>query len=368
MTMQNRLPSRRAMDASAGQVGLHWCCSQEGIPGIAKRCLRSWRAAVVLPALLFAAAGAPAQTFDRETEIKPFAESLSKSTDLEVEKIVATLSQARVLDTVLKAISRPAEGLPWYKYRPIFLSVTRIDKGVAFWREHRDTVARAERRFGVDASVIVAIIGVETLYGQRAGNLRILDSLATLAFRYPKRAKFFRRELEQFLILTHEEGLDVLALKGSYAGAMGIPQFISSSYRNYAIDFDGDGVRDLINSPADAIGSVASYLKRHGWQRGQLVALPAEVSRTAHEELVAPGVEPNMLVADMVARGVSVSDRGVLDQRGALLEFELKSGHVHWIGLRNFYAITRYNHSQLYALAVHQLAQEIEKEFLSVGG
>ena len=323
-----------------------------------------WRRAVLVSTMLFAFGCVDAQTLDVNTEIKPFAESLARSTNVDVALIIEILSDARVLDSVIAAISKPAEGLPWYKYRPIFLSETRIKKGVKFWQKHREVLARAQREFGVDTSVIVAIIGVETLYGERAGRLRIIDSLATLAFRYPKRATFFRRELEQFLILVHEEKLKPLQLKGSYAGAMGIPQFIASSYREYAIDFDGDGTRDLINSPDDAIGSVANYLKRHGWRPGQGVAIPVEVNGLAYKDLVAKGMKPHMPVADMLRSGVSLGELNAPDEQGALLAFELVSGQSHWIGLQNFYTITRYNHSQLYAMAVYQLAQKIGKEFL----
>ena len=215
---------------------------------------------------------------------------------------------------------------------------------------------------------IVAIIGVETFYGTRKGKHLVLDSLATLAFLYPRRGKFFRTELEQFLILARQENFETRKVKGSYAGAMGIPQFISSSYRRYAVDFDGDGVRDLINNQVDAIGSVANYLKVHGWQRGGAIALPASVPGSDYKTLVEKGLKPPTPVSDRHNFGVIVLYASANDSRGALIELTNKEDIEHWVGLQNFYAITRYNHSSLYAMAVFQLAREISKKYRSVEG
>ncbi len=267
-----------------------------------------------------------------------------------------------------KRFARPAESLDWYQYYPIFLTETRIARGEEFWRAYADPLTRASREYGVPAEIIVAIIGVETLYGSRKGKHLVLDSLATLAFRYPKRGKFFRTELEQFLILAQQENFDTPKVKGSYAGAMGIPQFISSSYQRFAVDFDGDGVRDLLNSEVDAIGSVANYLKRNGWQRDGAIALPASVSGDEHKALVEKGLKPTTPVSEMREFGVVVLYAGDNQSPGALIELTNEDDTEHWVGLQNFYAITRYNHSSLYAMAVFQLAREIRKRYRGAEG
>jgi membrane-bound lytic murein transglycosylase B len=261
-------------------------------------------------------------------------------------------------------MSRPAEAKPWHEYRSIFLTEPRIAGGAAFWAEHAATLERAESAYGIAAKYIVAIIGVETFYGRHEGKTRVLDSLATLAFRYPRRQEFFARELEQFILLTREEGLDARSLKGSYAGAMGIPQFIASSYRAYAVDFDGDRVRDLIGSPVDAIGSVANYLGEHGWRRHEEVVFPVRVSGAGYRSLLAKGLEPKTTLRAMAEQGVIIDADGADASRlGALVELDLRDGHEYWVGLKNFYAITRYNRSELYAMAVAQLAESIEQRY-----
>lgn len=308
------------------------------------------------------------QRLDPNTEIAPFVREMVSRHGFEQEMLERTLAGVRVRPEILEAIARPAESLDWYQYHPIFVTEARIRKGEAFWRKHADTLTRASRDYGVSPEIIVAIIGVETFYGTRKGKYLVLDSLATLAFRYPRRSKFFRAELEQYLILARQENLDVASVKGSYAGAMGIPQFISSSYRRYAVDFDGDGVRDLIDSQADAIGSVANYLKAHGWQRGAAIALPASVSGSEYKALVEKGLKPHTPVSDMHNFGVVVLFASENNSRGALIELNNKEDIEHWVALQNFYAITRYNHSSLYAMAVFQLAREIGKRYRSVEG
>jgi len=308
------------------------------------------------------------ERLDPNTEIAPFVSEMVSRHGFERESLDRVLRSVRVRQEILDAIARPAESLNWYQYHPIFLTETRIRKGEEFWRAHADTLANASREYGVSPEIIVAIIGVETLYGTRKGKHMVLDSLATLAFRYPKRSRFFRAELEQFLILAQQESFDIQKVKGSYAGAMGIPQFISSSYRHYAVDFDGDGVRDLLNSDIDAIGSVANYLKVHGWQRGAAVVLPASVSGDAYKALVEKGLKPHTPVSDMHNFGVIVLYANENESRGALIELANKDNTEHWVGLQNFYAITRYNHSSLYAMVVFQLAREIRKRYPGVEG
>ena len=310
-----------------------------------------------------AAAGSTA--LDRVTEIDPFVAGLELRLGVPAHETRALLADARVLDSVLEAIQRPAERKPWREYRKIFVTGKRIARGADFWRDHADSLARASERFGVPPEIIVAIIGVESFYGSHRGRLRVLDSLATLGFRYPRRSSFFLSELEEFVLLSSEEGLDARSVKGSYAGAMGIPQFISSSYRRYAIDFDGDGIRDLIGSPEDAIGSIGNYLAMHGWRAGGTVAVPAEVEGDEYRTVVEQGIKPHASLASIRAAGVRFSVEADQEEQGALLEFETKNGREYWVGLTNFYVITRYNHSRLYALAVLQLAQGIRERFAS---
>ena len=325
------------------------------------RKLATWFLGAVFMSLMVTAidvSAVRAESF-RVDETKAFVERMTARHNFEPAQLQATLAEARVLHSVLEAIARPAEAKPWYEYRKIFLQPLRIERGTDFFAEHRETLERAEIEFGVPPQIIVAIIGVETLYGEYKGRYRVLDSLATLGFRYQRRSEFFSTELEHFLLLAREEGLDPLEITGSYAGAMGIPQFIASSYRSYAVDFDGDNVRNLLGSVDDAIGSVANYLKRHGWRRQGQIAIPTQVEGQEHLALLELGLKPKVTIAEMKSSGVNVYDAVPNTAKGALLEFELRDGVEHWIGLDNFYAVTRYNHSALYAMAVFQLSEEI---------
>lgn len=317
---------------------------------------------VILGAFWNPAAAHGKGPLDEATELMPFVAQMSMAgyPESDVRRILA---EARVLPEVLDAISRPAEAKPWHAYRPIFLTEPRIAKGVDFWKAERAALGRAEDIYGVPPEIIVAIIGVETLYGERVGRIRVLDSLVTLGFRYPRRSDFFLSELRHFLLLARDEGLDPLVVKGSYAGAMGVPQFISSSYRNYAVDFNGDGRKDLISSTVDAIGSVANYLNRHGWQRGGEIAVAAEIDGDDYNELLALGTKPKLTMTELSRRGVRALGEVDAESRAALIELEQKNGTELWLVLDNFYAITRYNHSELYAMAVTQLAWKIRDRY-----
>jgi len=298
-----------------------------------------------------------------EEDVRLFMDEMVEKHGFDRDYLVSILSQARVSDTILQAISRPAEAMPWYRYRPIFLRTDRIRLGADFIRQHKDTLARAEREYGVPPEIIAAIIGVETRYGQNTGSYKVIDALVTLGFKFPRRAPFFRSELEQFLLLTREQQVDPHSVKGSYAGAMGIPQFISSSYRHYAIDFDGDGFIDIWNNPVDAIGSVANYFKVHGWQHGEKVAVKAYASDDRYKELIAPGLELDTAKNTLAHYGITADVDHNSEEQIKLLSYELEDGEEIWIGFRNFYAITRYNRSILYAMAVFQLANEISREY-----
>ena len=274
----------------------------------------------------------------------------------------SVFEHVEIIDSIIEAISRPAEKKPWYQYRPIFLKPDRIKQGVEFWEANAEPLARAEAVYGVPAEIIVAIIGVETRYGRDSGRYKVINSLATLAFDYPKRAAFFTGELEHFLLMSREQAMDPLSITGSYAGAMGIPQFIASSYRNYAVDFDRDGVVDIINNKVDAIGSVGNYFKIHGWVAGEPITRPAEISGDGFRQYLTDGLELDTTTGELTSHGLAIPDlQGNTEVK--LLEFENQDQNEYWLGFRNFYVITRYNNSMLYAMVVFQLAREIRSRY-----
>tara|TARA_R110002072_G_scaffold584_8_gene4624 strand:+ start:695 stop:1654 length:960 start_codon:yes stop_codon:yes gene_type:complete len=280
----------------------------------------------------------------------------------ERDALLEVFGQAERKDSILKAIARPAEKTkPWHEYRQIFVTSKRTAKGVDFYQRHRATLERAEAEFGVPAEMITAVIGVETRYGENMGSFRVIDALSTLAFDYPPRSPFFSKELKQYLILTREQSMPATEMKGSYAGAMGYGQFMPSSYRAYAVDFDGDDVIDIWNNPVDAIGSVANYFKRHGWRRGETVTVAATVSPGYKPELANDGLKPQRTVADFTAAGYRPAVAVPAEAKATVMEFEGSEGLEHWFGLHNFYVITRYNHSAMYAMSVYQLSQELAR-------
>lgn len=293
--------------------------------------------------------------------IQQFIKYMEDKHDYDVTKLQEIFKQARYSDKVLTAISRPAEALPWYKYRPIFLQPERVTQGIDFWKKHHEILQAAESKYGVPAEIIVAIIGVETRYGKFKGNDKVLDALSTLAFHYPKRSKFFRSELEQFLLLIREQNVDPFSITGSYAGAMGIPQFISSSYRNFAVDFDEDNKVDIWNNPADAIGSVANYFKMHGWITGEEIAIRAEPIDGRNPDFNDKGLEPDIHFSEIEKYGIKSQRNLAQDLKLKILAFENRDKNEIWLGFNNFYVITRYNHSPLYAMAVFQLSEEITR-------
>jgi membrane-bound lytic murein transglycosylase B len=272
-------------------------------------------------------------------------------------------TKAKKSDSVLNAISKPAEALPWYEYRTIFVQTDRIEQGLLFWKEHKELLSRAESDYGVPAEIIVAIIGVETRYGKQKGNNRVLDALSTLAFHYPKRGDFFRGELEQFLLLTREQNIDPLNLRGSYAGAMGIPQFIPSSFRNYAVDFDTDGKTDIWTNTADAIGSIANYFKVHGWKNGESIVVSGTATGNKYTEVLNNDLKPEIQSHKLSYYEIEVSDNLPVNSLVKVMSLAGNNGEEIWLGLNNFYVITRYNRSPLYAMAVYQLSDAIKKKY-----
>jgi len=298
-----------------------------------------------------------------QISVQKFINYMVSTHNYDVTALQKIFKQAKFSNRVLKAISKPAEALPWYKYRPIFLQPERVKQGIIFWERHKEKLLAAQDKYGVPAEIIVAIIGVETRYGKFTGNDRVLDALATLAFHYPKRSKFFRSELEQYLLLIREQKIDPYTIKGSYAGAMGIPQFISSSYRNYAIDFDADDKIDIWNNPVDAIGSVANYFKQHGWIAGEEIAVRAEVEDGQYLQVSNKELKPDIKLSEVTSYGIKPQENLTQDLKLKILSFENKDDNDIWLVFTNFYVITRYNHSPLYAMAVYQLAEEINKVY-----
>jgi membrane-bound lytic murein transglycosylase B len=267
-------------------------------------------------------------------------------------------SQVELKDDIIKKISSPSESLPWHKYRKIFLKVPRIKAGVEFWRENAATLATVEKETGVPAAIIVAIIGVETQYGQHTGHYRVIDALSTLAFAYPPRSPFFRKELEEFLLLCREEGIDPLKPTGSYAGAMGIPQFMPSSYRHYAIDFNKDKRRDIWQNPDDVIASIGNYFAKHGWQTGQSVIFPIR-DRSHNSVTPPPSLKEDLRLIKSNANDPNISKPLLSTKKAKIIAFEQENGEELWEASDNFYVITRYNQSPLYAMAVYQLSLAI---------
>ena len=301
------------------------------------------------------AQGAP---YSERREVQAFIHEMVQRHGFIEGELNYLFSRVRRTDQVLEAIEKPAEKTrTWRDYRAPFMEERRISDGMAFWRSHRAALSRAEKAYGVPAEVIVAIIGVETFYGRNTGRWRVVDALTTLAFDYPARAGFFRSELESYLLFAREGNLDVFAMRGSYAGAMGLPQFMPSSARRYAVDFDRDGTVDLRRSPSDAIGSVGSFLRQHGWRKDAPLLVAARVSGDAWRSLAGGGFEPKVPVAKWLEAGVQIDKAGFEDLPAVLVE--LDAGDVR-LGFRNFYVITRYNRSAMYAAAVSDLSQALK--------
>lgn len=309
------------------------------------------------------ATSASADNYSDHPDAQAVIDELVAQEDFEREALIEVFAQAERKDSILKAIARPAEkSKPWYEYRKIFVTEQREEEGMAFYATHRASLERAEAELGVPAEIILAIIGVETYYGRIAGSYRVIDALSTLAFDYPRRSPFFTSELKHYLMLTREQGFDPVQMNGSYAGAMGYGQFMPSSYRSYAIDFDDDGITDIWNNPVDAIGSVANYFKRHGWLEGEPVVYSATApADLADENFVQTrkDLKPVRTIAEYEAMGVKAAQALPANAMATAMKFELEEGYQYWLGLHNFYVITRYNHSAMYAMSVYQLSQNL---------
>ncbi|MBQ0798589.1 MAG: lytic murein transglycosylase B [Porticoccaceae bacterium] len=311
---------------------------------------------------------AHARNYDDNPATQALIDSMVAEHQFERPALEKLFAEAEYKQSIIDAMTRPAEKVKeWKDYRKIFVTKKRINQGVDFWHDNRATLERAQRDYGVDPAIIVAILGVETYYGRLTGSYRVLDALSTLAFDYPPRSTFFAKELKEFLLLSREQNKKANELTGSYAGAMGYGQFIPSSYRAYAVDYTGDDFADIWDNPVDAIGSVANYFARHGWQTGQAVVVRARVGKDYVADHINDVRPPELTLATLRAQGFTpVGERadGSWDDntKAFPLKLEGKHGAEFWLAFDNFYVITRYNHSRRYAMAVYQLAEEIRAQ------
>ena len=306
---------------------------------------------VVMLSGLFGSAG----DYTDHPKVEPFIEQMVQEHQFDAQEVRDVLAQAERKESILKAIARPAErSKAWYEYRNIFIKDSRINAGKKFLKEYKQTFDVVEAKYGVPREIIAAIIGVETFYGRNTGSYRVIDALATLAFDYPKRSLFYR-ELKHYFVMTRDNNLNILDIKGSYAGAMGLGQFIPSSYISYAVDFDGDGKKDLWNSREDAIASVAYYFKRHGWKKDQPVAQVVTLHNTDADKYANETLSLKADLKTWQKRGVNIP-KDMPQQNAALFRYKTEKEQEYWLAYKNFYVITRYNHSRLYARAVYELS------------
>jgi len=325
----------------------------------------SWLAVLsagVLMAISQPALAQNAQVQGLAPEVNAFVARMAREHGFDAVELGRLFGDLKPNQTIINAFNAPATARPWSYFRELYVTPTRIEGGVAFWNENAELLEKVRLAYGVPEEIIVSIIGVETIYGRYTGSFRIVDALYTLGFEVPRRSRFFQGQFEHFLLLTRENHIDLKTATGSFAGAMGLPQFMPSSYRQYAVDFDGDGRIDLWNSVADAVGSVGNYLHRFGWQEGKQIVLPAKVTTSNTETLERLGVKPALSLSQLRSRGVE-ADAVIQDDIDAgFFSLEAEQGPEYWLSLKNFYVITRYNRSNNYAMAVYQLAREIAKQ------
>jgi len=303
----------------------------------------------------------------KDPDVQKFISEMVQQHNFNKKQLEQLFSQVKIKQKILDAMSRPAEkSKAWHEYRKIFVTKKRIKGGVKFWQDNKDIIAYAEKIYGVAPEIMVSIIGVETYYGRLQGSYRVMDALSTLAFRYPKRSKFFRSELKHFLLMSQEQNFEPLTKSGSYAGAMGMGQFMPSSFQEYAVDFNGDGKKNIWNNNADAIGSVANYFKRHGWQRDQPVTDKVSLNKKysiTMKDRCKRSCKPKLTITDYKNKGIQGKTSLNNNSKAILLILRQKQRKEYWLGYNNFYVISRYNHSTLYSMAVYQLSQEIKQAY-----
>jgi membrane-bound lytic murein transglycosylase B len=317
---------------------------------------------LLIPLLLAATAASAFEPYQERADVRAFIAEMAERNGFDPDQLAAEFRKVEPSPQVIKAITPATEpaAKSWQAYRGRFVEPRRISRGLEFWHDHEIALVRAQALYGVPAEIIVAIIGVETIYGQHTGSFDVFNALTNLAFDYPPRAPLFRRELEALLLLAREEKQDPWGYRGSYAGAIGLPQFLPSSIRSYAVDFDRDGRIDLAASSDDAIGSVGHFLMEHGWEEGEPIALPAKVSRDGTPSLLAEGIRPARLPAELARLGVE-SDNAP-EKPAALIDLTTPDAPTEYrLGFNNFYVLTRYNRSSFYAAAVMDLAETLRK-------
>lgn len=294
-----------------------------------------------------------------QKDIRSFAKQMANKHQFNELKILKILTPLKVNGMVIKKISKPAESMAWSSYRKIWMTDERINGGIEFWEKNKATLQRAEQVYGVETAMIVAIIGVETFYGTNQGSFSVLDALNSLSFYYPKRAVFFRGELAEYFVLARKQGWDLNQIKGSYAGAMGMGQFISSSYRRFGVDFNQDGKINLFNDPVDMIGSIANYFSKHGWKNNGFVFQPIKLTQN-QQHLVQYDLELVYSLNELKAFGLNIEQLKNKTDKAGVFVFDGENGKEYWLGGENFYTITRYNINAMYALAIFQLSQAIK--------
>ncbi|RUR11732.1 lytic murein transglycosylase B [Legionella septentrionalis] len=303
----------------------------------------------------------------KRKDVQRFVSDMVRHHGFDKRQLLAILREAQYQPQIIESMNKPFEKKTWDVYKALFLTEERVQKGIEFWRMNQAALEKAQKRFGVPAHIIVAIIGVETLYGERQGNYRVLDALSTLAFYYPKRAEFFTKELKEYLLLCREQRVSVTEYKGSYAGAIGKPQFMPSSYRFYAVDFTGNGKRDLVNDDRDVIGSVANYFHKHGWIMNEGVAEPAIVNGSSYKQIQSNARKAEYDYSRIVAAGITpVVQAANHPHKVGLIELTTPEGQEFWLAYPNFYVITRYNTSPQYALVVYLLSQQLQRQWAAI--
>jgi len=308
------------------------------------------------------------KSFAHRKDVQKFIHEMHQKHGINEKTLTEHFKKFHTNKKVIALMDKQFKPSPWYNYHNRLITQKRISDGIRFWKENQKSLEKAEQRFGVPAEIIVAIIGIESSYGQITGTYPVLQTLATLAFDYPRRAPFFRKELEHFLLISEEGSLHPTKTLGSYAGAMGMPQFMPSSYRQFAVDFSGSGKRDLIYNKADVIGSVANYLSTHGWQAAKPIIHKAKVSGTKYKMLLNPkDPKPRLTLNELAKYNIQLVQQKKWNNeihKARLIELETaKNIKEHWLGFHNFYVITRYNNSIFYATAVYLLSERIRSSY-----
>ena len=296
-------------------------------------------------------------------KLKPVFNTLVNDHGFKEEELRALFEKVEYQKDIIEAINRPGEAKPWYQYRELFVTEQSTRRGVRFWRRNAPALSRAQKKYGVPAEIIVAIIGIETRYGRLKGRFKVIDALTTLTLGYKKRSAFFQKELIEFLLLVKETKTEPLKYMGSYAGAIGLPQFMPSSYRKYAVDFNGNKKIDLVNSRTDAIGSVANFFIEHGWQPNEPISEAVQVEGQLYTWFQSLGIKPRLSLRHLINAGIFPQTSKKEDRLATLVVLQGETGPIYRLGYNNFYVITNYNRSRKYAMAVYELSEMLRKKY-----